>query len=55
MELARSLRRLTGAMGVTRQSLNKALTRLAKRGWIDVVGREGVLRDVAALARFVSS
>ena len=42
-------------MGLTRQSLNKALTGLAHRGWIDVAGRDVVLRDVAALARFAAS
>jgi DNA-binding FadR family transcriptional regulator len=46
---------LAAQLRVTRQSLNKALTGLAKRGWINVAGREVVLRDVAALTRFVAS
>ena len=46
---------LAAQLGVTRQSLHKALTGLAKRGWIEVAGRDVVLRDVAALARFVAS
>ena len=55
VELAGSQSVLAAQLGVTRQSLNKALTGLAKRGWIEVVGREVVLRDVAALSRFVAS
>jgi hypothetical protein len=55
VELAGSQSVLAAQLGVTRQSLNKALTGLAKRGWIEVAGRDVVLRDVAALARFVAS
>jgi CRP-like cAMP-binding protein len=55
VELAGSQSVLAAQLGVTRQSLNKALTGLAKRGWIEVAGREVVLRDVAALARFAAS
>jgi CRP-like cAMP-binding protein len=55
VELAGSQSALAAELGVTRQSLNKALTGLARRGWIEVAGREVVLRDVAALARFVDS
>ena len=55
VDLAGSQSVLAAQLGVTRQSLNKALTGLAKRGWIDVAGRDVVLRDVAALARFVAS
>ena len=55
VELAGSQSVLAAQLGVTRQSLNKALTGLTKRGWIEVTGREVVLRDVAALARFVAS
>jgi CRP/FNR family transcriptional regulator, cyclic AMP receptor protein len=42
-------------LGVTRQSLNRALAGLAKRGWIEVAGAEVSLRDVPALQRFVDS
>jgi hypothetical protein len=38
---------LAAQLGVTRQSLNKALTGLATRGRIDVAGRDVVLRDIA--------
>ena len=55
VDLAGSQSVLAAQLGVTRQSLNKALTGLAKRGWIDVAGRDVVLRDMAALARFVAS
>lgn len=55
VELTGSQSVLAAQLGVTRQSLNKALTGLARRGWLEVDGREVVLRDMAALARFVAS
>ncbi len=54
VELAGSQSVLAAQLGVTRQSLNKALTGLTKRGWIDVTGRDVELRDMAALARFIA-
>jgi CRP/FNR family transcriptional regulator, cyclic AMP receptor protein len=42
-------------LGVTRQSLNRALAGLVRRGWIDVAGTTVELRDVPALHRFVES
>jgi CRP/FNR family transcriptional regulator, cyclic AMP receptor protein len=42
-------------LGVSRQSLNKALSSLARRGWIEVSGKHVVLRDPAALQRYVDS
>lgn len=46
---------LATQLGVSRQSLNKALNGLASRGWVEVDGRHVVLRNVGALARFVAS
>jgi CRP/FNR family cyclic AMP-dependent transcriptional regulator len=42
-------------LGVTRQSLNRALAGLAKRGWIQVEGVRVRLRDVEAMRRFADS
>jgi CRP/FNR family transcriptional regulator, cyclic AMP receptor protein len=55
VELAGSQSVLAAQLGVTRQSLNKALTGLTKRGWITVTGRDVILHDIAALARFTAS
>lgn len=42
-------------LGVGRQSLNKALSRFAERGWVDVERAGVVVRDRAALQRFADS
>lgn len=55
VELAGSQSVIAAQLGVTRQSLNKALAGLTKRGWIEVEGREVVIHDMAALARFIAS
>jgi len=42
-------------LGVSRQSVNKALSGLARHAWIELEGRTVVLRDTAALRRYVES
>lgn len=42
-------------LGVSRQSFNKALSGLARHAWIELSGRSVVLRDPAALQRYVES
>ncbi len=42
-------------LGVSRQSVNKALSGLVRRDWIELDGRSVVLRDPAALQRYVES
>ncbi len=42
-------------LGVSRQSVNKALSGLARHAWIEIDGRRVVLRDPAALRRYVES
>lgn len=42
-------------LGVSRQSVNKALGGLARHAWIEVDGRNVVLRDPTALQRYVES
>jgi CRP/FNR family transcriptional regulator, cyclic AMP receptor protein len=42
-------------LGVSRQSVNKALAGLARHAWIELNGRSVVLRDPAALQRYVES
>ena len=42
-------------LGVTRQSLNRSLSGLASRRWIEVEGTRVRLKDVAAMRRFVES
>lgn len=42
-------------LGVTRQSLNRALSALSHRGWITIEGTTVRLDDSAALARFADS
>jgi len=46
---------LAARLGVTRQSLNRALTGLVRRGWIAPDGADVVLLDPAALRRFSES
>lgn len=42
-------------LGVSRQSVNKALSGLARHAWIELNGKTIVLRDPAALRRYVES
>jgi CRP/FNR family cyclic AMP-dependent transcriptional regulator len=42
-------------LGVSRQSVNKALSGLARHAWIELDGRSVVLCDPAALQRYVES
>lgn len=42
-------------LGVSRQSVNKALSGLARRGWVELDGKSVVLRDPGALRRYVDS
>jgi CRP/FNR family transcriptional regulator, cyclic AMP receptor protein len=42
-------------LGVSRQSLNKALSGLARHDWIEVKGSSVVLRDPVALRRYMDS
>jgi len=46
---------LAARLGVTRQSLNRALAGLVRRGWLVADGPEYVLADADAMRRFVSS
>ena len=43
---------LAARLGVTRQTLNRALSGLARRGWVETQGPGFVLRDPDALRRF---
>jgi len=42
-------------LGVSRQSVSKALSGLTRHGWIEIDGRSVVLRDQTALRRYVES
>ncbi len=53
--LAMSQTGVAARLGVTRQSLNRAMSALAQRSWITVDGATIRLDDVAALARFSDS
>ena len=46
---------LAARLGVTRQTLNRALSGLIRRGWIEARGTEFVLLDPDALNRFAES
>jgi CRP-like cAMP-binding protein len=46
---------LAARLGVTRQSLNRALTGLVRRGWVATEGADVVLLDPGALRRFADS
>jgi CRP/FNR family transcriptional regulator, cyclic AMP receptor protein len=52
VDLGLSQEQLAHLVGGTRQSVNIALHGFERRGWLDVSGRQIVLRDAAALARF---
>lgn len=46
---------LAARLGVTRQTLNRALSGLTRRGWVEAQGAHFVLRDPDALRRFADS
>jgi CRP-like cAMP-binding protein len=54
-ELGMSQSGIAARLGVTRQSLNRALNGLVRRGWIRPHGRRYVVEDLPALARFANS
>jgi CRP/FNR family transcriptional regulator, cyclic AMP receptor protein len=55
VDLGMSQSGLAARLGVTRQSLNRALAGLVRRGWIGPDDHGYVLRDPAALRRFADS
>jgi CRP/FNR family transcriptional regulator, cyclic AMP receptor protein len=55
VELGMSQAGIAARLGVTRQSLNRALTGLVRRGWISVRGHGFVIDDLASLSRFADS
>jgi CRP/FNR family cyclic AMP-dependent transcriptional regulator len=54
-QLAMTQTGVAARLGVTRQSLNRALSALAHRGWITVEGTTVRLDDADALAKFAES
>jgi CRP/FNR family transcriptional regulator, cyclic AMP receptor protein len=54
-QLGMSQSGVAARLGVTRQSLNRALSGLAQRGWVTVDGTLVQLDDVPALMRFADS
>jgi len=55
VELRMSQSGVAARLGVTRQSLNRALTGLTRRGWVSVHGNGYAINDLAALRRFADS
>ncbi len=55
VELGLSQAEVAARLGVARQSLNRALSALQSRRWIDVQGSRVVLLDRSALQRFAAS
>jgi CRP-like cAMP-binding protein len=55
VELKMSQSAVAARLGVTRQSLNRALGGLTRRGWISVQNQGYLINDPAALNRFASS
>ena len=55
VELGMSQSGIAARLGVTRQSLNRALTGLARRGWISARAHGYVIEDLASLRRFADS
>jgi CRP/FNR family transcriptional regulator, cyclic AMP receptor protein len=55
VDLRMSQSELAAMLGVTRQSLNRALAGLVRHGWIGSDGSAYVLRDPGALRRFADS
>jgi len=54
-QLAMTQSGVAARLGVTRQSLNRALSALTHRGWITVEGTTVRIEDVAALTNFAES
>lgn len=54
-QLGMSQSGLAARLGVTRQSLNRALSGLTRRGWIHTEGAVVVVHDAGALRRFADS
>jgi CRP/FNR family cyclic AMP-dependent transcriptional regulator len=55
VEVGMSQSGLAARLGVTRQSLNRALSGLTRRGWLSAAGGGYVVHDLAALQRFADS
>jgi CRP-like cAMP-binding protein len=55
VDLGMSQSGLAARLGVTRQTLNRALAGLTRRGWVEAHGGRFVLRDPDALRRFADS
>lgn len=53
--LSASQAQIAAMLGVTRQSLNRALAGFVRRGWLDVKGQSITLLDREALVRFSAS
>jgi len=54
-ELGASQTVVAAQLGVSRQSVNKALSGLVRHGWIEIDGRQVVLSDPTALRRYVEA
>ena len=54
-DLGASQSTVAAQLGVSRQSVNKALSGFARRAWIEFDGKVVVVRDPAALQRYVES
>lgn len=54
-QLAMTQTGVAARLGATRQTLNRAMSTLAHRGWITVEGSTVRIDDIAALARFAES
>jgi CRP/FNR family cyclic AMP-dependent transcriptional regulator len=55
VELGMTQTEVAARLGVARQSVNRALSSLQSRGWVQVLGSHIDLRDRAALERFAGS
>ena len=55
VELGMTQSEVAARLGVARQSVNRALSSLQSRGWVQVVGSHIDLRDRPALERFAAS
>jgi CRP-like cAMP-binding protein len=54
VELGMSQAGVAARLGVTRQSLNRAVMRLTDRSWIKTDGAHVVITDLAALTRYAA-
>ena len=55
VDLGMSQSGVAARLGATRQSVNRALTGLSRRGWISAQGHGYAIDDLAALSRFADS